>query len=311
MRHTILLAVTLSMLTSTNILAESTTFKDIKIRYSRSEKDSRLVEKDAVLTLDGTAGKLIVMSAKKQLSIPYENVLRVQFELTTHMRGGTLGQLAGVAGAAVGVPEVGTPIVGAKISDYWCYIEYRDDGGSTQSQMLEVARDISDRVIDAMTQAFGNRAIRVQFAEHADRVDKKTVADLQSKHDVKIDKKNHPLPKVEQGRALIVVVCPRIPTWSKVSGNQFKVHANDRAVIVNKAGTYSFAYLDPGEYMLVSQSENASGFRIKLEAGQEYYFLQNILYGNFKLGTALSRNSKELVMQELTGAYYADWKRNQ
>jgi hypothetical protein len=49
----------------------------------------------------------------------HRNVLRVQFELTTHMRGGTLGQLALVAGAAGGVPEVGTPISGAKISDYW------------------------------------------------------------------------------------------------------------------------------------------------------------------------------------------------
>ncbi len=230
MRHTVLLAAMLAMLSSANIQAESTTFNDVKVRSSRSEKDPRLIEKDAVLILDGTAGKLVVTSAKKPLSIPYEKVLRVQFELTTHMRGGALGQVVGAAGAVVGAPQVGTPISGAKISDYWCYIEYQDDDARTRSQMLEIAKDVSDRVIDAMMQAFGGRVIRIDFAEHADVVDKKTVADLQSKHDVRIDKKNRPLPKLEPGKALIVVVCPRIPTWSKVSGIQFKVHANDRAV---------------------------------------------------------------------------------
>ena len=52
-----------------------------------------------------------------------------------------------------------------------------------------------------------------------------------------------------------------------------------------------------------------SDYPLKLEAGQEYYFLQNTLYGMFKQRTSLSRNSKELVMYELHGAYYADWKR--
>ena len=296
------------MVSSAASQAKPTIFTDVKVRFNRSEKDPRLVDKDAVLILDETAGKLVVNSHEKPLSIAYENVLRVQFEITTHMRGGALGQIAAIAGSTVGVPQVGTPISGKKVTDYWCYIEYRD-GARTQNQMLEIGKDISERVIETMKQAFGDRVTQIGFAEHAENVDKKTIADLQSKHDLKVDKKNHPLPKVEVGKALIVVVCPPLAARDAGKSTQFKVHANDRAVIVNRSGTYSFAYLDPGEYLLVSQSANANGFRIKLEAGQEYYFLQNTLFGNFKPRTTLSRNSKELVMYELTGAYYADWRR--
>jgi hypothetical protein len=86
------------------------------------------------------------------------------------------------------------------------------------------------------------------------------------------------------------------------------LHANDNVVAVNRAGTYSFAYLDPGKYKLVSQSENANGFEMQLEAGKEYYFLQNTFQGALKWDTGLSRNSPELVMYELNGAYYSRWK---
>jgi hypothetical protein len=45
-----------------------------------------------------------------------------------------------------------------------------------------------------------------------------------------------------------------------------------------------------------------------LEAGKEYYFLQNTFQGALRWHTELSRNSSELVMYELNGAYYSDWK---
>lgn len=80
-------------------------------------------------------------------------------------------------------------------------------------------------------------------------------------------------------------------------------------VAVNKMGTYSFAYLDPGDYLLVTQTENASGFRMTLEAGKAYYLLQDTFSGMWKSRTRLSRHTKELVMYELSGAHYADWTR--
>jgi hypothetical protein len=74
-------------------------------------------------------------------------------------------------------------------------------------------------------------------------------------------------------------------------------------------GTYSFAYLDPGKYRLVSQQENANGFEMELEAGREYFFLQNTFQeGLTPQVTALSRNSPELVTYLLNGSYFSDWK---
>ncbi len=51
---------------------------------------------------------------------------------------------------------------------------------------------------------------------------------------------------------------------------------------VNKEGTYCFACLDPGEYVLASQAENASGFRITPQAGRDDYFVQNMFMGTFQ-----------------------------
>jgi hypothetical protein len=74
-------------------------------------------------------------------------------------------------------------------------------------------------------------------------------------------------------------------------------------------GTYSFAYLDPGEYLMATQSENASGMTVTLEAGKAYYFLQNTFMGWWKGQTRLSQHSRELVMYELSGAYFSNWSR--
>jgi len=47
---------------------------------------------------------------------------------------------------------------------------------------------------------------------------------------------------------------------------------------------------------------------MNLEAGTDYYFLQDTFMGAWKARTALTRHSKELVMYELEGAYFSDWK---
>jgi hypothetical protein len=90
-----------------------------------------------------------------------------------------------------------------------------------------------------------------------------------------------------------------------------KLHANGHVIAVNKQGTYTYAYLDPGEYLLAAQAENASGFRMKMEAGNDYYLLQGILMGNWKGRATLSRHSREYVLFEASGAYLSDWKRKE
>ena len=109
-------------------------------------------------------------------------------------------------------------------------------------------------------------------------------------------------------KATVVVVCPPLPARITGWGNQFKLHANGKVIAVNKTGTYSIAYVDPGKYSLISQSENANGFDMDLEAGKTYYFIQATFQGIVKYHTMLSRNSPEVVMYLVDGVYFSDWK---
>ena len=90
-------------------------------------------------------------------------------------------------------------------------------------------------------------------------------------------------------------------------GPLVKLHANDHVVAVNNWGSYAFAHLDPGDYLLASEIKGtASTLRISLEAGKTYYFLEDIVNDD---AAVLSRHTKELVMHQVTGARYADWKK--
>jgi len=132
---------------------------------------------------------------------------------------------------------------------------------------------------------------------------------LKSRESMKLDRTTHPLPEVKPDKATIVVVCPPLAARNTGWGNQFKLHANGKVIAVNKMGTYSIAYVDPGKYSLISQSENANGFDMDLEAGKTYYFIQETFQGIVKGHTMLSRNSPEVVMYLVDGAYFSDWKR--
>jgi hypothetical protein len=148
-----------------------------------------------------------------------------------------------------------------------------------------------------------------EFPEKGESVEPEKLADFRSKHVLKVDKQNRPVPETRADQATIVVVCPPLAARDSGKGNQFKLHANDHVVAVNKAGTYSFAYLEPGRYRLVSQSANANGFEMELEGGKTYYFLQNTFQGVFKWETKLSHNSAELVTYLMSGTYFSDWSR--
>jgi hypothetical protein len=163
-------------------------------------------------------------------------------------------------------------------------------------------------VIDKTKAVFGDKVSEYPTRQ-GEKIEKGALKDLQSKHSLRDDKKQHPIPELKPDKALIVVVCPPLAARDSGHGNQYKLHANDKVVAVNKPGTYSFAYLDPGEYLLASQAENASGLKLTIEAGKDYYFLQNTFMGAFKSRTGLSQQSKEIVLHEMSGAGYADWKR--
>jgi hypothetical protein len=273
----------------------------VKSRFSKSVSDRRLVDKDAYLVLDDTARKLTVRTEQHPLNVDYDEVQKIIFDVSTRMRGGAMSQVVGgLAGAAIASKHV---------NHYWCYIETKLPDGTTQPYMIEIPQDWSPKVIQKMQEIFGDKVTVAEFPEHEEVIDKSTLKDLQSKHDDKVDAKSHPLPEVKPDKALVVVVCPPTAARNQGLSNQIKLHANDQVIAVNRMGTYSFAYLDPGDYLLVTQTENASGFQMKLEAGKDYYFFQDIFMGAWKARTRLSRHTKELVMYEVQGAYFSDWKR--
>ena len=272
-------------------LNAETVVKGIKIRFNRGEHDKRLVDKSVDLTFNDTAHRLIAKGFEKGVTIAYDDVRKVVFDVTTHMRGGALGELAGLApfGGAI----AGSMIQARHVNDYWFYIEAK----SGSYTVLEIPKESSPMVIDKVKAVFGDKVSEYPTRQ-GEKIEKETLKDLQSKHSLRDDKKLHPIPELKPSKALVVVVCPPLAARGSGHGNQFKLHANDNVVAVNKPGTYSFAYLDPGEYLLASQAENASGLKLTLEAGQEYYLLQNTFMGVFKARTSLSQQSKEIVLHE-------------
>ena len=294
--------------------AQTVTFDNVKIRRQKSSQSRMLVDKVGVLRFDDAGRKLSFASnAGDKFEAGYDDVTKVVFEVTTHMRGGWLP--VGVSYAAVYGAVAANAITAGKISDHWFYLAYKS-GNHNEQVLLEVPKKSSEKVIDEASSVFGSRVEKPLFQEKGaeierfGKIDDNRLPDLPSKHTMKVDKENHPLPEIKPDKATIVVVCPALSAVNVGEGNQYKLHANGRVIAVNKFGTYSFAYVDPGKYQLASQAENANGFEIELEAGKAYYFLQNTFAGSFKGHTLLSRNSPELVTYLLDGSYYSDWTRN-
>ena len=300
-RHPFLLACILSVTVANLLWAQQAVLEKVKVSFNRSEEDRRLIDKKADLILNDSSQRLVVKSKHRPLDIAYEKVQKIVFDVSTHMRGGALGEILGGA--------TGAALTATHVSDYWCYIGYKAQDNSVRHYMLEIDKESSPKAIEKMQGIFGDKVVVADFEEKGGKIDKKTLKDLQSKHKLKIDKENHPMPEIKPHKALLIVVCPPLAARKAGKGPQMKLHADDLVVAVNKQETYSLVYLDPSEYLLVSQAGNANGFRMKLEAGKDYYFLQNIFSGVWKETTSLSRNTKELVMHELSGAWHADWER--
>jgi hypothetical protein len=293
-------------LSASGLFGQQTVFKFVKIRRHRSAEKRVLVDKIGTLTFDDGAHRLRFESdAGDHIDVAYEDIEKVIFDVATHMRGGIL---PGVIGAApVAGPMVGIALAGSHVNDYWLFLSYKGHEGS-ESTLFVAPKDSSALLIDKATALFSSRVTIADFPEKSAPVKMEDLKAVHSRQAVKIDRQSHPLPEVKADRATVLVVCPPLAARDEDKGNQFKLHANDEIIAVNKAGTYSFAYLLPGKYRLVSQSVDASGFEINLEAGHEYFFLQNIFQGVFKWETSLSRNSPEVVTYLAAGAHFSDWK---
>jgi len=169
--------------------------------------------------------------------VGYDSVSKVVFEVTTHMRGGGLAE---VVSAIPPVAMAGPIIADQHVNDYWFYVAYKA-AEQDEEVLLEIPKSSSRKIIDKTTGIFGSRVMVNEFQEKGENIEPEKLADFKSKHGLKIDKQNRPVPEIRADKATIVIVCPPLAARDSGKGNQFKLHANDHVVAVNKAGTYTFA----------------------------------------------------------------------
>ncbi len=288
--------------------AQKTAFENVKIRRHRSAEKRVLVDKYGTLTVDDSARKLIFEGEDHgRIEVGYDEVQQVVSEVTTHMRGGGVSRAISFTEPLFGW-IAGSMIASVRVNSHWLYLRYRS-GENDASILFGMPESSSAKIVEKATALFGSKMSVTSFPEKAAEIKLSDLKQLKSKEAVRVDEKNHPLPETKPDKATVVVVCPPVAGHRQGSGVQFRIHANDEIVAVNRLGTYSFAYLDPGKYRLVSQQQNASGFEMNLEAGQEYFFLQNTFQNGLSAAeTVLSRNSPELVNYLLDGSYFSDWK---
>jgi hypothetical protein len=278
------------------LFSETTKFEEVKIRRHKSAEKRQLVDKIGVLSFDDDARKLTFWSeAGDNFAVPYSDITKVVFDSDTH-------------GAAW--------IASVHVHDRWLYLEYRQ-GDHSEKVLLKLPREIYDKVTAKSQSLFGERVTITNYPEKGESIvdkdgdtDKSRIPDWKSKYSVKLDRTARPLPEVKSDKATIVVVCPPLIARETGYGAESKLHANGKVIAVNEMGTYNIAYVDPGKYSLIAQAQNANGFEMDLEAGKTYYFIQEMVIGAFgRILTMLSRNSPEVVMYLVDGAYFSDWKR--
>jgi len=299
--------------------AQRIAFDRVRIRFTTN--DRKQSESSASLIFDDASRRIRVESGQKPIEINYDDVGQVIFDWRLRIqRRGTAKQfgLDAVTDLYRNVGGRGAESIGRTINDRLDATAIKEvtdrlmmirttTPGALSPFVIEIPIDDASQVVTKATQVF-DKKVYIPDVQIGYEIDKKNLADAKTKHTVTISK-NHPEPQVRPDKALIVIACPK-PNITGSSGWQMKLHANDSVVAVNRPGTYSFAYVDPGEYLLASQAGflggNANGFKMKLDAGRDYYFLQNITAGNT---TILSGNQKAIVLLEIGGSSFSEWKR--
>src|ERR1700683_1990924 len=300
------------MFIGTSFLFSGTTkFEEVKIRRHKSAEKRELVDKIGVLSFDDDARTLTFRGEPvDNFAVPYSDITKVVFDSDAHMNAG-----AGALALSALSPLGGVVAASIHVHDRCFYLEYKQ-GDHLEKVLLVLPEDTCKKATAKAESLFGERVTIADYSEKGEPivdkygdVDKSRIPDWKSKHSMKLDRTAHPLPEVKSDRATVVVVCPPLPARFTGWGNQFKLHANGKVIAVNMTGTYTLPLVDLGKYSLISQSENASGFGMDLEAGKTYYFIQETFQGIVKYHTMLSRNSPEIVTYLVDGAYFSDWKR--
>jgi hypothetical protein len=298
---------------STSALAQPLVAKDVVSWVTHGPKNPKLDSHKGDLTLDDAAKKLSFASGKNSIDASYDGVRRIVLDAATHQRA-RLMMIAQIKDNIKRDP-----------GDVWMYFESAAAGGTVEKHMLQIPRDSAQQVVDKVKQVFADRAV-ITDVRIGVLVDEKTLKDVGSKHTFTLaDQKNHPAPELKPDQGLIVVLYPMFTSGGgalllskkekhkpgEMLASQVKIHANDEVVLVNKVGTYGFAYLPPGDYQLAAQGagREASVLQTKVEAGKAYYFTEDDFGSSPGYEIQLSQHSPELVMCKLGEAYFSIWTR--
>jgi len=257
----------------------ATEYKNVSVRFAASAKDPKLTGYTSTVVLDDAGRTFTVRTespVRRTIATPYADIVKAIVEVAADTK----------------TPE----------RHYWFYFE-RKPGAFPDRFWLELGENGAD-LLAKTRPLLGDRLQVLDFPLAQEMSNLSSLTDLAVNYSVHVERPGPPLPVPTKDRVLIVVVCPAVEGARK---QPITLDANGRVVAVNEPGTYSFVNLDPGEYTLLSQAENARWFKVKLEAGQVYYFFQDILEGGERTG--LSMHSKEMALLEMAGASYSDWRR--
>jgi len=299
------------LLLASTLSAQQSTFSDVKARFAKTN-EREMDEKGADLVFDASARRLRVKSSDRPLDVAYDDVTKVVVEVDT------LGRKAGFGASFIGMMAGGllfsnaiaTSIDKPFDNDHFVLLEYKQPGGASASCGLVVSKNAVPAVLQALKATFGDRVMVPVFNEKAEQVEKDTLPAANARFRHKNTDKRLPMPELRPDKALVVVVTPSTIMRRFGPERTYPIailHANGVPVGVSCPGCYLFFHLDPGEYSLISQTHDAVGLRMKLEAGKDYYLSQTLYAKGIRLRSFLTRHSKELVMYEVAGSLWSDW----
>lgn len=122
--------------------------------------------------------------------------------------------------------------------------------------------------------------------------------------DHETDKKQHPTPDPEPGKALVYVLRP-----TKIGmAIQTKLSVDGVWRGVNKGKNYFFLSLEPGEHYFCSKSENRSTLALTVEPGKVYYIQQKIRAGFLKARNKLEVLDETDGQKALKDSHLSTWK---
>ena len=257
-------------LMAVQICSAQTKFTDILVRYIWDMNDRYMYTSWAKLDLNDSSKQLTVKSKERPLNLKYEDIREIILEPSFN----------------------------------YVYLEYRKTDGGSENYMFSVEQEIWDQVVEKFKSSFGDR-ISEGLSLIGTKIEKGELKKPRDSYSVNVDKQNRPMGEIKSDKALIVLVSRPYHYRTRNMKYKYRLQANNEVVAVYKQNNYVFFYLDPGEYVLASEDYNSSILKLKVEAGKDYYLFQDATAGKAKL----SIHPKQVVLYELQGTYYAEWKK--